>query len=67
MSDTIKTRFSENGKGDKRRPEDSKKIQDNWERIFGPKKEEKPSGTPDDLFRRIYINNPGWPAGKDNG
>jgi hypothetical protein len=29
------------GKGSKRRPEDKKKIDVNWEKIFGKKKKEK--------------------------
>ena len=28
------------GKGSKRRPEDKKKIDDNWEKIFGKKKKD---------------------------
>jgi hypothetical protein len=31
------------GKGSKRRPEDKKKIDANWEAIFGKKKKEKKS------------------------
>ena len=29
------------GKGSKRRPEDSKKLDANWEKVFGKKKKEK--------------------------
>ena len=31
-----------NGKGSKRRPEDSKKFEDNFERIFGKGKKDAP-------------------------
>jgi len=31
------------GKGSKRRPEDKKKIDANWEKIFGEKKKDKKS------------------------
>jgi len=31
-----------NGKGDKRRPEDRKKIEANWDKIFGKPKADKP-------------------------
>lgn len=31
------------GKGSKRRPEDKRKIDANWEKIFGKKKKEKKS------------------------
>ena len=34
---------SHGGKGSKRRPEDKKKIDANWEKIFGKKKKEKKS------------------------
>ncbi len=36
MSD--KKKSPQNGKGDKRRPEDAKKYRDNYDRIFGKKK-----------------------------
>jgi hypothetical protein len=32
-----------NGKGDKRRPEDRKKIEANWDKIFGKPKADKPA------------------------
>jgi hypothetical protein len=33
--------MSDGGKGDKRRPEDQQKFRDNYDKIFGNKKENK--------------------------